>query len=124
VAIARLFLKNAPILLFDEPTSALDTNTEKRIMDQLRGIAQDKTCIIIAHRLSTIMDADQIIVLGGPETHLSKDGNEKSLAGRIVERGTHQELLSRGGVYAQMWYMQQQQHHHPSTETEEKEEML
>jgi ATP-binding cassette subfamily B protein len=94
VAIARTLLKNPAILVFDEATSALDTRTEKIIQGELSGIARGRTTLVIAHRLSTIVDADQIIVL----EH-----------GRIVERGTHDDLLSQGGRYAQLWTMQQRE---------------
>lgn len=118
VAIARLILKNPPIVLFDEPTSALDTNTEQRVLtaletltsgaaEQVRagnGSSSAKTSIIIAHRLSTVMNADQILVLGGPNTE--KDGR-KDWRGKVVEMGTHEELLRQRGVYAQMWERQQ-----------------
>ena len=92
VAIARTLLKNPPILIFDEATSALDSRTERAIQDELRQIARDRTTLIIAHRLSTIADADEIIVLDH---------------GRILERGSHRELLLKGGRYAQMWLLQQ-----------------
>ena len=94
VAIARAILKNPSILIFDEATSALDSETEKGIQAELDRIASGHTTLVIAHRLSTVMSADQIIVLE---------------AGRIVERGTHRELLSRNGAYAQMWALQQQE---------------
>jgi ATP-binding cassette subfamily B protein len=93
VAIARALLKNPPILIFDEATSALDSQTEKSIQAELEQAAIGRTTLIIAHRLSTVMNADTIIVLDG---------------GRIVERGTHRELLSLNGAYAQMWALQQQ----------------
>lgn len=88
ISMARAFLKNAPILLLDEPTSAVDVSTERLIQEALKDLAENRTCITIAHRLSTIRNADNIMVL--------KDG-------RIVEYGTHQELLGRGGVYANMY---------------------
>jgi ABC-type transport system involved in Fe-S cluster assembly fused permease/ATPase subunit len=94
VAIARTILKNPPILVFDEATSALDSKTEKSIQRELETIARDHTTLVIAHRLSTVMDADEILVLDG---------------GRIVERGTHHQLLSRNGVYAKMWELQLQE---------------
>lgn len=94
VAIARAILKNPGILIFDEATSALDSETEQAIQTELDRIARGHTTLVIAHRLSTIMDADQIIVLDG---------------GRIVERGTHRELLALEGAYAQMWALQQQE---------------
>ncbi len=92
VAIARTLLKNPPILIFDEATSALDTRTERAIQDELTQIARNRTTLIIAHRLSTIIDADEIVVLDH---------------GRVVEQGSHRELLLLGGRYAQMWMMQQ-----------------
>jgi len=91
VGIARTLLKNPPILILDEATSALDTQTERDIQDSLREMGQGRTVITIAHRLSTIADADQIVVLE---------------AGEIVERGTHEELLTHGGRYAAMWARQ------------------
>jgi len=94
VAIARAILKNPAILIFDEATSALDSETEQSIQAELTRIAQGHTTLVIAHRLSTIMDADQILVME---------------AGRIIERGSHRELLDRNGAYAQMWALQQQE---------------
>jgi ABC-type transport system involved in Fe-S cluster assembly fused permease/ATPase subunit len=93
VAIARALLKNPAILIFDEATSALDSASEKAIQAELDRIAVGRTTLIIAHRLSTVMDAHQILVMD---------------AGRIVERGTHAELVSRNGHYAAMWRLQQQ----------------
>jgi ATP-binding cassette subfamily B protein len=94
VAIARAILKNPRILIFDEATSALDSKSEKSIQAELNRIARGHTTLVIAHRLSTVMDADQILVME---------------RGRIAERGTHRELLERGGQYAQMWLLQQQE---------------
>ena len=96
VAIARTLLKRPAILVFDEATSALDTRTEKTIQAELSEIARERTTLIIAHRLSTVIDADEIIVLD---------------QGRIVERGTHRELLAQGERYAALWAMQQQTRH-------------
>jgi ATP-binding cassette subfamily B protein len=93
VAIARTLLKNPPILLFDEATSALDSRSERAIQHELDLIARNRTTLVIAHRLSTVVHADQIIVMD---------------RGRIVERGTHAELLRVGGLFAQMWALQQQ----------------
>jgi ATP-binding cassette subfamily B multidrug efflux pump len=88
IAIARVILKNAPILILDEATSALDSEVELAIQDQLMGLMEDKTVIAIAHRLSTIACLDRLLVL--------KDGC-------IVEEGTHEELLELGGQYAMLW---------------------
>ena len=92
VAIARTLLKNPPILLFDEATSALDTATEREIQAQLDAIARERTTLVIAHRLSTVVSANQILVMD---------------AGRIVERGHHEDLLTQAGVYARLWALQQ-----------------
>ena len=91
VAIARTLVKNPPIVLFDEATSALDTRTEQDILATMRGLAQQRTTISIAHRLSTIADSDTIFVLD---------------QGRLVESGSHIELLRRDGLYAEMWARQ------------------
>ena len=91
VAIARTLLKDPPILVLDEATSALDSRTEEEIQNTLDRVARSRTTIMIAHRLSTIVNADQIVVLDG---------------GRVAERGTHDELLEKGGLYADLWYRQ------------------
>jgi ABC-type transport system involved in Fe-S cluster assembly fused permease/ATPase subunit len=92
VAIARTLLKNPPVMIFDEATSALDSANERAIQAELQGVARNKTALVIAHRLSTVVDAHQILVME---------------QGRIVERGTHAELLARNGRYAEMWRLQQ-----------------
>lgn len=92
VAIARAILKRPAIMLFDEATSALDTKTEQEIQASLAEVARGRTTLVVAHRLSTVVDSDEILVLDG---------------GRIIERGTHTDLLRQGGSYAQMWTRQQ-----------------
>ncbi len=84
--------RTRPILIFDEATSALDSANERAIQDELRSAARNKTALVVAHRLSTVVDAHQILVM----QH-----------GRIVERGTHAQLLAAGGAYAEMWNLQQ-----------------
>lgn len=91
VAIARVFLKNPAILILDEATSALDNESEEAVQESLERLAADRTAIIIAHRLSTIKNADEIATVE---------------RGRVVERGTHEELLARGGTYARYYRMQ------------------
>ena len=93
VAIARTILKAPPILILDEATSSLDSRTEQGIKSALDKIAKDRTTVVIAHRLSTVTDADEIIVLDG---------------GEIKERGTHANLLTRNGLYADMWTRQRE----------------
>ncbi len=91
IAIARLLLKDAPILVLDEATSALDSEVEAAIQDQLYSLMEGRTVIAIAHRLSTIAVLDRLVVMDD---------------GQIVEEGTHQELLARNGIYAQLWHRQ------------------
>ena len=93
VAIARTILKGPPILVLDEATSALDSHTEHEIQEELEKVSRNRTSLVIAHRLSTIVGADEIIVLD---------------KGRIVERGTHSQLLAAGGLYASMWNRQRE----------------
>ena len=91
VAIARVLLKDAPILILDEATSALDSEVEAAIQEQLVNLMSGKTVIAIAHRLSTIAAMDRLIIMD---------------EGRIVEQGSHAELLRRGGLYAELWARQ------------------
>ncbi len=91
IALARVILKNAPILALDEATSALDSEVEAAIQDTLDGLMQDKTVVAIAHRLSTIAQMDRIIVLDH---------------GRIIEQGAHDVLLAKDGLYAALWRRQ------------------
>ncbi|MBL0164884.1 MAG: lipid A export permease/ATP-binding protein MsbA [Xanthomonadales bacterium] len=101
IAIARALLKNAPLLILDEATSALDTESERLIQDALKRLLRDRTVVVIAHRLSTIEHADQIAVLD---------------QGRIVERGTHRELLDRNGHYAALHRVQFRDEEKPSAD--------
>ena len=94
VAIARVILKNPRILVFDEATSSLDSHSEQMILESLKAVAEKHTTLVIAHRLSTIIDADNIIVLD---------------KGRVVEQGTHQQLLEQQGLYAHLWKLQQEE---------------
>lgn len=91
IAIARVILKDAPILILDEATSALDSEVEAAIQEQLVGLMRGKTVIAIAHRLSTIAALDRLLVLD---------------RGRVIEDGSHGELLARGGPYAELWRRQ------------------
>ena len=93
VAIARTILKSPPILLLDEATSALDSFTEREIQTALDRVSKGRTTLVIAHRLSTIINVDEILVLDG---------------GDIIERGTHENLLAKGGVYCAMWRRQRE----------------
>lgn len=93
IAIARVILKNPPVLIFDEATSSLDSHSEQSILDSLAQLSEKHTTMVIAHRLSTVVDADRILVL----KH-----------GRIVEQGTHSELLQLNATYHKMWELQQQ----------------
>ena len=94
VAIARMLLKDPPILILDEATSSLDSRNEQAIQGALRAVAAGRTALVIAHRLSTIVDADRIVVLH---------------EGRVIESGRHEVLLAAGGRYADLWEMQQRQ---------------
>ncbi|MBT8408078.1 MAG: ATP-binding cassette domain-containing protein, partial [Alphaproteobacteria bacterium] len=91
VAIARALLKDAPILLLDEATSALDTKSEAAVQDAIDALSKGRTTLVIAHRLSTIRGADKIVVMD---------------KGRVVDEGTHDELLARGGIYAGLYQLQ------------------
>ncbi len=102
IAIARALLKDAPLLILDEATSALDTESERLIQDALKRLLRDRTVLVIAHRLSTIEHADQIVVLD---------------AGRIVERGTHRELIDRNGHYAALHRVQFRDDEKPTAES-------
>ena len=91
ISIARAILKNPQILILDEATSALDTKSEKLVQEALENLMTSRTSLVIAHRLSTIQNADEIIVLE---------------AGKIIERGTHQDLISQNGHYKKLYDMQ------------------
>ena len=91
VAIARVILKNPPLVILDEATSSLDSLSEQAILSALKEVSEHRTTLVIAHRLSTIRDADTILVMDG---------------GRIVESGSHNELLATGGHYAHLWEQQ------------------
>jgi ATP-binding cassette subfamily B protein len=91
IALARAFLKNAPIILLDEPTSALDSETEQIIQNALAELTRGRTTIVIAHRLATVANADVIHVLD---------------QGRLIESGTHRDLIQRGGLYAKLYRIQ------------------
>jgi subfamily B ATP-binding cassette protein MsbA len=91
LAIARALIKNAPILILDEATSALDNESERQVQTSLETLMKGRTTLVIAHRLSTVQNADKIVVMD---------------AGVVVEQGSHQELLARGGAYAALYQMQ------------------
>ena len=91
IAIARVLLKDAPILILDEATSALDSEIEAAIQNQLNNILQDKTALVIAHRLSTINKLDRLVVMEN---------------GKVVEMGTHKSLINKGGHYSKLWSLQ------------------
>ncbi|WP_027134602.1 ABCB family ABC transporter ATP-binding protein/permease [Geminicoccus roseus] len=99
VAMARVMLKDPPILILDEATSALDSRTEQALQDGLQRVARGRTTLVIAHRLSTVVDADEILVL----EH-----------GKVIERGSHARLLAHGGLYAQMWRRQHERADSPA----------
>ncbi|HEY6130442.1 MAG TPA: ATP-binding cassette domain-containing protein, partial [Halioglobus sp.] len=99
VAIARTILKRSPILVFDEATSSLDSKSEQAILKALKEVAEGHTSLVIAHRLSTIIDADKIVVLD---------------QGRVVEQGSHEQLLQRRGYYADLWFAQQKEKQEPA----------
>ena len=91
IAIARVFLKDPRVLILDEATSALDNESERAVQESLERLAHGRTTLVIAHRLSTIKNADEIVTIAD---------------GRVAERGTHDELLARGGTYARYYRMQ------------------
>jgi subfamily B ATP-binding cassette protein MsbA len=91
LAIARAILKNAPILILDEATASLDNRAEREVQLAIEALEQGRTTVVIAHRLSTVRDADLLVVMSG---------------GRIVEQGTHDELLGRGGEYSRLHALQ------------------
>ena len=93
LAIARMLLKDAPILIFDEPTANLDPLTEKQVLDTLFSVMRGRTSLLITHRLVGLENMDEILVLEN---------------GRLDQRGTHQELLSQGGLYQRLWDLQNQ----------------
>ena len=93
VAMARVLLKDPPLLVLDEATSALDSRTEQALQEALHRVARGRTTLVIAHRLSTVVDADEIVVLS---------------EGRVIERGSHAALMSEGGLYREMWLRQQE----------------
>ncbi|MEX0584773.1 MAG: ATP-binding cassette domain-containing protein, partial [Natronospirillum sp.] len=95
IAIARVLLKNSPIVVFDEATSSLDSSAEHAIVGAMRSLARGHTSLVIAHRLSTITDADRILVLD---------------QGQVAEQGSHVELLAQDGQYALLWRLQQEEH--------------
>lgn len=98
IAIARMLLKNPGIMVFDEATSSLDSNSEQAILEALSEVAESHTTLVIAHRLSTIVDADNIVVLD---------------QGRVVEQGTHVQLLEKQGIYSSLWELQQRESQQP-----------
>lgn len=104
VAIARALLRDAPILLMDEPTSALDADSERHVQEALNELMRGRTVVVVAHRLATVQHADRIYVMAGAMT---RDGLEDPRRGTVVESGTHQQLIAKGGDYAELVRLQQ-----------------
>jgi len=96
VALARAFVRDAQILVFDEPTSALDPEAEARVFEHIKELARGRAVVLISHRFSTVRGADRIYILDG---------------GRIIESGTHEELVALGGRYARMYEVQARAYH-------------
>jgi ATP-binding cassette subfamily B protein len=91
VALARAFFRGAPFVILDEPTAALDPRAEHELFERIRTVAQGRTVLLVSHRFSSVRSADRIFVLSG---------------GRLVEQGTHADLLARGGQYAELFTLQ------------------
>jgi ATP-binding cassette, subfamily B, bacterial MsbA len=104
VAIARAFLRDAPILLMDEPTSALDADSERHVQEALAALMRGRTVVVVAHRLATVQHADIIYVLAGAR---NRDGHDDPRRGTVIESGSHHDLITKGGEYAELVRLQQ-----------------